>query len=505
MTDPKDLVPDAQPTILSATGIAKSYGPVVALRSVDLEVEAGEIHALLGANGAGKSTFVKVLSGVIGRDAGMAAIDGEPIDFQMPSDASRAGIATVYQDPALIPDLSLDQNLVISGLKRVDVEPWLERLELGGFDFGLLARDVPLATLRLIDLARALALDPRLLMLDEITAALTPEQADLVFDVTREWKAMNRSVLFISHRLGEVLSICDTATILRNGRSVANFSLEGVDEAELVAAMLGDVLAEAPPAADTDDALVSAVTDESEVVLEARDLHFRGKINGMSFALRRGEVLGLTALEGQGQDELFSLLSGDHRPTTGEVIVNGGPLGARSPYNAIRKGLVFVPADRQEALLPQRSVRENLSLPLYNRIGRWFGLRRDEGVRVDGAIGRLDIDTRAASQVRRLSGGNRQKVTIGRWLIEDFEVLLCFDPTRGIDIQTKAQIYDLLREVAANGAAVLLYSSELREIPLVCDRVLVMYDGTVVHEQAAATATEEILLTAAHGLETVES
>ena len=165
---------------------------------------------------------------------------------------------------------------------------------------------------------------------------------------------------------------------------------------------------------------------------------------------------------------------------------------------------MFVPADRQEALLPQRSVRENLSLPLYNRIGRWFGLRRDEGVRVDGAIGRLDIDTRAASQVRRLSGGNRQKVTIGRWLIEDFEVLLCFDPTRGIDIQTKAQIYDLLREVAANGAAVLLYSSELREIPLVCDRVLVMYDGTVVHEQAAATATEEILLTAAHGLETVE-
>ena len=504
MTDPRNHVPDAQPTILSAMGIAKSYGPVVALRSVDLVVAPGEIHALLGANGAGKSTFVKVLSGVIRRDAGVAHLDGLPIDFQMPSDASRAGIATVYQDPALIPDLSLDQNLVISGLKRADVDPWLERLDLGGFDFGLLVRDVPLATLRLIDLARALALDPRLLMLDEITAALTPEQANLVFDVTREWRAMDRSVLFISHRLGEVLSICDTATILRNGLSVANFSLEGVAEAELVAAMLGDVLAEAAPAAEADTALVSAVTDDSTVVLEARDLHFRGKISGMSFALRRGEVLGLTALEGQGQDELFALLSGDHRPTTGEILVDGEPLSARSPYNAIRKGLVFVPADRQEALLPQRSVRENLSLPLYNRIARWFGLRRDEGTRVDGAIGRLDIDTRAASQVRRLSGGNRQKVTIGRWLIEDFEVLLCFDPTRGIDIQTKAQVYDLLREVAAGGAAVLMYSSELREIPLVCDRVLVMYGGSIVHEQPAATATEEVLLTAAHGLEMVE-
>ena len=491
---------------LTAEGIAKSYGPVVALRSVDLSVQPGEIHALLGANGAGKSTFVKVLSGVIRADAGSASIDGQPVTFKMPSDAARAGIATVYQDPALIPEHSLDQNLTISGLRRGDVEPWLERLDLAGFDFGLLVRDVPLATLRLIDLARALALDPKLLMLDEITAALTPEQADLVFDVMRQWKAMDRSVLFISHRLGEVLSICDVATILRNGHDVANFSLEGVEEMELVAAMLGEKLAGSVPASDPSaGGLVSAVTDDTDVVLEARNLRFRGRVNDVSFELRRGEVLGLTALEGQGQDELFALLSGDHRPTTGEVVVNGQSLVAKSPYDAIRNGLVFVPADRQAALLPQRSVRENLALPMYNRISRWFALRRDESQRVDGAIERLNIDTRAASQVQRLSGGNRQKVTIGRWLVDDFEVLLCFDPTRGIDIQTKAQIYDLLREVAASGAAVLIYSSELREIPLVCDRVLVMYDGAVVHEQAAATATEEALLTAAHGLEGVPS
>lgn len=495
-------MPNPQQPLLSTEAIAKSYGPVVALRSVDLVVEPGEIHALLGANGAGKSTFVKILSGVISQDAGSVEINGNRVNFTVPKDAQGAGIATVFQDPALIPDLSIDQNLTISGLHRTDIEPWLELVHLTDLDFGLLARDVPLATRRLIDLARALALDPQLLMLDEITAALTPEQADLVFDVMRKWKQMNRSVLFISHRLGEVLTICDIATILRNGQDVANFSLDGVEEAELVSAMLGEELAAVAVSAGSESLeLVSSVTEQSDIVLRAVDLHFREKVNGVTFDLRRGEVLGVTALEGQGQDELFAMLSGDHRPTTGEILVNGDPMSAKSPYDAIRKGLVLVPGDRQIALFPQRSVRENLALPLYNRVARWFKLQRGEGELVGAAIERLDIDTRAASQVQRLSGGNRQKVTIGRWLIEDFNVLLCFDPTRGIDIQTKAQIYDLLREVAASGAAVLLYSSELREIPMVCDRVLVMYDGEVVHEQPAATATEEVLLTAAHGLE----
>jgi len=214
----------------------------------------------------------------------------------------------------------------------------------------------------------------------------------------------------------------------------------------------------------------------------------------------RGEILGLTALEGQGQDQLFQVLSGDHRPSSGELLVNGERLLARSPYDAIKQGLVFVPADRHMALLPQRSVRENLSTPLYNRASRWFTLAGDEAERVERAVDRLDIDVRAGSQAQRLSGGNQQKVTIGRWLASGFDTLLCFDPTRGIDIQTKAQIYELLRELAAGGSSVLLYTSELREIPLVCDRVLVMYNGRIVHEQEAATATEETLLTAAHGL-----
>lgn len=485
--------------LLATKGIAKRYGSVVALRSVDLTVMPGEIHALLGANGAGKSTLVKILSGVFPADIGTIAVNGVSVRLRKPADSTRGGLATVFQDPALIPDLTIEQNLRISKLDETDIRVWLERMGLGDLDFDLMVKDLPLALLRLLDLSRALALDPQLLMLDEITAALTTDQADYVFDVMREWKGRNRSVLFISHRLGEVLEICDEATILRNGRDVESLAPGEGGEARLVTAMLGEVaeaaIEQGPTVPEPPD------TSDRAVVLEARDLVRGDKVNGVSFQLRAGEILGLAALEGQGQDQLFQVLSGDHRPNSGELLVNGRRLLARSPYDAIRNGLALVPADRKAALLPQRSVRENVSLPLYDRVGRWFGLVGDETERVERAVDRLDIDVRAGRQVQRLSGGNQQKVTVGRWLASGFETLLCFDPTRGIDIQTKAQIYDLLRELANEGAAIFLYTSELVEIPLVCDRVLVMYNGRIVHEQEAVTATEESLLTAAHGLE----
>ncbi len=495
--------------LLAARDVAKRYGPVVALRSANLSVAPGEIHALLGANGAGKSTLVKILSSVISSDTGSIDVHGRTKELKTPTDSLAAGIATVFQDPALIRDLTLEQNLRISKLDKSDVLPWLERMNLSHIDFDLQVADVPLAVLRLLDLARALAHDPQLLMLDEITAALTTDQADYVFDVMKEWKDRGRSVLFITHRLGEVLAMCDRATILRNGADVAHLDLAGVDEGRLVTAMLGEELVEeledgaAAGDAATEATASGPAMSERPVVLEARDVHLRDKVNGVSFQLRQGEILGLTALEGQGQKELFQVLSGDHRPTAGELLINGEQVHARSPYDAIRRGVVLVPADRQQALLPQRSVRENLATPLYNRAGRWFNLASDEKERVDRAVERLDIDVRAGSQAQRLSGGNQQKVTIGRWLASGFDTLLCFDPTRGIDIQTKAQIYDLLRELAAGGSAVILYTSELREIQLVCDRVLVMYGGSIVHEQDAATATEEAMLTAAHGLEEV--
>ena len=430
--------------LLTTRDIAKRYGSVIALTSVDLTVMPGEIHALLGANGAGKSTLVKILSGVFPADSGSIDVNGTPVHLRRPEDSIDAGLATVFQDPTLIPDLTVEQNLRITKLDETDVREWLERMDLGDLDFDLMVRDLPLPVMRLLDLARALAHDPQLLMLDEITAALTQDQADHVFAVMKEWKERNRSVLFISHRLGEVLAICDQATILRNGRDVESLKPGEGGEARLVSAMLGDVVDQA-----TDVSERAAKDDlDGAVILKAEGLTRDTRLDGVSFELRAGEILGLAALEAQGQEQLFQVLSGDRKPDEGEILVNGKAMTARSPYDAIRQGVVLVPADRLQALLPQRSVRENLSSPLYNRLSRWFGLAGDESERVEQAVDRLDIDVRAGSQVQRLSGGNQQKVTIGRWLASGFGTLLCFDPTRGIDIQTKAQIYDLLRELA---------------------------------------------------------
>ncbi|MGI9646110.1 MAG: ATP-binding cassette domain-containing protein, partial [Ilumatobacteraceae bacterium] len=314
----------------------------------------------------------------------------------------------------------------------------------------------------------------------------------------REWRDRGRSVLFITHRLAEVRQLCDRATVLRDGRDVESLDPRAGSEATLIGAMLGE---EATPVLTGEAVPHVPVPVDGPVALEAISLGSGDRVDDVSFTVRAGEIVGIAALEGQGQERLFELLAGDRRPSSGQLLVEGEPLKAMSPYDAVGRGVVLVPSDRLLGLLPQQSVRSNIGLPLYRRVRDWFHLDKEEPQRVDSAIERLDIDTRAQGQVRRLSGGNQQKVVIARWLATGFKTLLCFDPTRGIDLQTKHQIYDLLRELAADGAAIVLYTSELPEIPLVCDRVLVMYDGRIVAEQDAATATEESMLSAAHGLE----
>ena len=486
----------APPSLLATASIAKSYGPVVALRSVDFTVRPGEIHALLGANGAGKSTLVKILAGVQSADAGQMFVDGRPVTFPAPIDAMAAGIATVFQDPALIPHLTVEENLRLSAIATAKFVEWLAWFDLTDLDLSALVRELPLDALRMVDLARAVARDPQVLLLDEITAALTADQAERVFALLAHWKELGRSAVLITHRLAEVMRVCDRATILRDGRNVALLETASVNEHQLVEAMLG-----APVKPVARDNRQNGRAGQSQAAFEARGLTSRHLVRDVSFTVRSGEILGVVALEGQGQDRLFELLSGDRRPTAGEILVGNKPRRFHSPYDAVRDGVVLVPGDRLLALLPSLSVRQNLAVPIFNRLRRWLGIPADEPQRVANAIDRLSIDTRAASQVRRLSGGNQQKVVIGRWLVAGLRTLLCFDPTRGIDIQTKREIYALLRELAANGAAILLYTSELAEIPLVCDRVIVIHAGRIVDEQPAATATESSLLTAAHGLE----
>ena len=489
--------------LLEARDLAKSYGPVRALRSADLVVDPGEVHALLGANGAGKSTLVKLLTGVIRPDSGTVVVAGKPVRVRSPAEAARIGLAPVFQDPALVPDLTVEQNLRLTGTDRGAVRRELRALDLD-VDFSEQAGDVPLPMLRMIDLARALAREPRLLLLDEITAALPSDLAERVFTVMRDSRERGRSVLFITHRLKEVIATCDRATILRDGGAVATIEPEEGGEERIVEYMLGPEAAQAAAEAleqDADRAAPVRVRAAGErPALEVEGLTV-GRLQDVSFSLRPGEILGVAALEGQGQDDLFDVLSGEQTPSGGEIRAGGRPLKARHPYDAIRAGLVLVPADRLHALLPQRSVRENIAAPRYNRVPRWGAINmREEGRRVRGAIDALQIDIRAARQVRRLSGGNQQKVTIARWLAGGFTTMLCFDPTRGIDVGTKRQVYALLRRLAEDGAAILFFSSELAELPLVCDRVLTLYGGRITAELPGPAADEASLLRAMHGL-----
>ena len=485
--------------LLQATAVAKAFGPVVALRAVDLSVAPGEVHALLGANGAGKSTLVKILTGVLGNDSGTVAVNGQPVDLHSPTESRDKGLAPVYQDPALIGDLTVEQNLRLTGADPALVRRELAEMDLDGLDLDEQVRDIPLPFLRMLDLARALAFDPQLLLLDEITAALPPDLSERVFAITRRLKERNRSVLFISHRLAEVREHCDMCTVLRDGRNVASFHPGQGGESQIVAAMLGEASAAVRDVARERRAARERTEDAPRLVV--RDLLIDRQDAGVSFEVQAGEVLGMAALEGQGQDRLFEILSGNVRAAGGEILVDGQPLRARHPYDAIRRGVVLVPSNRLMALLPQRPIRENIAIPLFNRLSRWGPINTGrERRQVADAVTRLSIDTRAAAQARRLSGGNQQKLTIGRWLAAGFRTLLLFDPTRGIDVGTKHQIYDLVRELADGGAAIVLFTSELREIALVCDRAAVLHNGAIVAEMPP-TASENDLLTAAHGLE----
>ena len=488
------------PPPLEARALAKRFGAVVALGAADLAVRAGEVHALMGANGAGKSTLVKMLTGALRPDSGTILIAGRPCSFASPAAAREAGVISVYQDPALVPDLTIAENLRLSGVPAGVVRGWLERFGFGALDFAAFARTLQLPTLRLVDLARALASEPLVLVLDEITAALPADLTRLVFDVVREWRGRGRSVLFISHRLAEVSMLCDRATVLRDGVAVGVVAPARGGEEEIVALMLG-----ARPGAGAGapvPAQAARRTGRAEPpALEVRGLRAGALLAEVSLTVAPGEVLGLAALEGQGQEMLFACLAGLRRPEAGTILAAGRAARFRHPADAIRAGVALIPADRLHALLHQRSVRENIALPMHRRLGEWgpIAMRR-ERARVNEAVRRLEIDTRAEQEVRRLSGGNQQKVVIARWLAAGFRVLLCFDPTRGIDIGTKRQIYALIRALGETGAAVLMFTSELSEIALSCDRAVVLFGGRIVAEMPAAEADEERLLRAAHGL-----
>jgi ribose transport system ATP-binding protein len=484
--------------LLEATDVSKQYGAVVALNGASLRARPGEIHALMGANGAGKSTLVKILTGAVRPDGGIIKVRGKERTAHSPAEARRGGLVSVYQEPSLIPDLDIGSNLRLTETPLEPFRHWIQELGLGDLDVSSMARDLPLASLRIIDLARALAIEPDVLMLDEMTAALPANLTERVLEVVSAKRGGGSSIIFISHRMTEIASVCDRATVLREGATVGVVEVTPHSADRIVELMLGEIIGDMTERAE--EPMPERLPGERPR-LAVRSLGARTRLRDVSFDLHIGEVLGVVALEGQGQDELFDLLSGSERPSSGEILVDGESVSFRHPADAIREGIVFVPADRAEALLMQRSVRENIALPFSVRMRRWGPIRpRREKPKVDGAIDQLQIDTRAQKEVRLLSGGNQQKVTIARWVAGGVQTMLCFDPTRGIDIRTKHQIYLLLRELAEAGAAVLLYTSELSEIQIACDRAIVIFGGEVVAEIDARDADEPTLLRAAHNL-----
>jgi ribose transport system ATP-binding protein len=488
---------DTREALLDARGVAKSFGAVRALTDASLTVRAGEVVALMGANGAGKSTFVKILTGALRPDRGTVTIRGREARVGSPAEARRSGLVPVYQEPSLIPDLDVADNLRLGDTPVEAFRHWVAALGIADLRLDAMIGRLPLATLRILDLARALASEPDVLLLDEMTAALPTDLVERVLETVRKEADTGRGVIYISHRFAEIAQLCDRASVLRDGMTVGELPIAPGVEDRVVEMMLGariDLGARAPGEG-------AAIARTGTPRLRVAGLAAGPKLAEVSFDLYPGEVLGVVALEGQGQDELFETLAGFRKPTAGRIEVDGAPLRLSHPADAIAKGIKYVPGNRADALLKQRSVRENIALPFSARIGSWGPLKMaHEKTRVDEAIARLQIDTRAQGEVQRLSGGNQQKVTIGRWIATGVETLLLFDPTRGIDVRTKRQIYPLVRELARHGAAVLFYTSELEEVPLACDRAVVIFNGRVVDVIDAARADQETLMRAAYGL-----
>ncbi len=490
--------PNDDKLILDASSVSKRFGAVVALRDASLKIRRGEIVALMGANGAGKSTLVKILTGAIRRDTGTVSIRGQDTALASPAAARRAGLVPVYQEPSLIPDLSVSDNLRLGNTPTKEFLHWTSELGITDLRLDQNAGELPLATLRILDLARALASKPDILLLDEMTAALPTDLVEKVLKVVREQANAGMAVIYVSHRFIEIAQLCDRATVLRDGATVGDVALEKGSEEHIVELMLGAALSQDKRATTT---VNSHPFQKTEPRLRVHSLSAGPRLADVSFSLMPGEVLGVVALEGQGQDELFNVLAGFRRPKGGSFDVKGRPAEFDHPADAIAAGINLVPGDRSGALLMSRSVHENIALPRVAKLSNWGVVAlKHEALEVDAAIARLQIDTRAQGEVRRLSGGNQQKVTIARWVASGVDTLLLFDPTRGIDVRTKQQIYELVRELAAQGAAILFYTSEFAEIRRACDRAIVIFGGRVVDTIDAADADDQTLMRAAYGL-----
>jgi ABC-type sugar transport system ATPase subunit len=500
--------------LIELTGVSKSFGPVKVLKDVGFDVQPGEVHALLGENGAGKSTLIKIMAGVISADSGEMKVDGKPVKFTSPREAAAHGIATVYQELLLFPELTVAENIYLGhapktkwgGLDwsamRAGARALLDSLDSPDLDVDVLVGKLSVANRQRVEIAKALSQDAKLVIMDEPTAALADADAKRLMAVVKRLRDRGVGIAYVSHRLPEIFALADRVTVLRDGAYVGTRAISEVTEADLVSMMVGRAIDHLFPKVDV---------PRGDVILQVKDLGYRDVVQGISFDLHAGEILGIAGLVGAGRTELALTIFGITPATAGEIRIDGKPVTIKSPGEARGLGIAYIPEDRGlQGLIRPQTVRENVSLAIIDRIANAMVVDRGKELTLaKDAIARFGIRTRGPEQrVRQLSGGNQQKVVLAKWVATEPRVLIMDEPTRGIDVGAKAEIHALMSKLAAQGLAVLMISSELPEVLGMSDRVLVMRGGRIVGAFARAEATPDVVgaaMTAAKAGQSLES